>query len=439
MKKFMILWAGEMISSIGSGLTAFGLGVYVYRQTGLASATALVSLLALLPAVLLGPVAGVLADRYDRRLLMVAGDSLSALGLLYILVSLINGRAELLQICIGVTVSSVFASLLEPSYRATITDLLPEEHYSKASGLVQLASSAKYLISPALAGLLMKFSGIRVILLIDICTFFITVQATLAVKKRIAAKEKKCRGRFMEQLREGFLIITKKRGIFLVILLSAGICFFLTFIQTLSTPMILAFSDEATLGICETICACGMLVSSLILGIVSIKKGYVKMLSLSMFFAGLFMMLFSLRENMIIVGIGGFLFFMAIPFANTGLDILIRTNIPNELQGRAWGTISLISQLGYVLANACIGVLADYLFEPAMRKGGILAGSIGKLIGTGTGRGTALLIMTGGLALCIIAVLIYRTKPIRELEKEHPVRICRNINEKIYIKKHFSV
>ncbi len=419
MKRFMILWTGELISTIGSGLTAFGLGVYVYQQTGMASATALVSLLALLPSVLLGPVAGVLADRYDRRLMMITGDSLSALGLIYILICLLQGKAGLLQICIGVTLSSVFASLLEPSYRATITDLLPAEQYSKASGLVQMAGSAKYLISPMAAGVLMKYTDISVLLMIDICTFFITVFATFFVKKSIQKKEADTRDRFFDQMKEGFGTIVSNRGIFLLVLISMGICFFLTFIQTLSTPMILAFTDEATLGVLETICACGMLVSSIILGVISIKKGYVKMLSTALCMAGLFMAMFGFRENIYLTCAGGFLFFMALPFANTALDILVRTNIPNELQGRAWGVIGLISQLGYVLANACVGAAADYLFEPALSENGALADSVGRIIGTGTGRGIAFLIISGGLMLFLLSVVIYRTKSIRRLEQEY--------------------
>ena len=117
----MLLWSGDFVSAIGSGLTSFGLGVYIFQQTGKASQMALVTLLAFLPSLLLGPVAGVLADRHDRRLLMVLGDSLSAVGLLFILVSLMQGEARLWQICVGVTISSVFASLLEPAYKATIT------------------------------------------------------------------------------------------------------------------------------------------------------------------------------------------------------------------------------------------------------------------------------------------------------------------------------
>lgn len=86
--RFLLLWAGELISAIGSGLTSFGLGVYVFQQTGRAASTALVTLLAFAPGLILGVPAGVLADRYDRRLLMVLGDGLSALGLLFILAAI---------------------------------------------------------------------------------------------------------------------------------------------------------------------------------------------------------------------------------------------------------------------------------------------------------------------------------------------------------------
>ena len=107
--KFLLLWSGELISAIGGGLTAFGLGVYVFQKTGSAGSVALVSLLAFLPTLLLGVPAGILADRYDRRLLMIVGDGLSALGIVYILVCMLKGEAAIYQICIGVLISSVFS------------------------------------------------------------------------------------------------------------------------------------------------------------------------------------------------------------------------------------------------------------------------------------------------------------------------------------------
>ena len=120
-RKFLLLWGGEFISSIGGGLTSFGLSVYVFRMTGSAAATALVALLAFLPVLLLSPVAGVLADRYDRCLLMMLGDGMSGVGLVYILICMLIGEAELYQICIGVFVSAVFSSLLEATARNCLT------------------------------------------------------------------------------------------------------------------------------------------------------------------------------------------------------------------------------------------------------------------------------------------------------------------------------
>ena len=349
-KKFLLLWSGELISAIGSGLTSFGLGIYVYQQTGRVSSTALITLLAFLPSLLLSPIAGVLADRYDRRLLMILGDSLSALGLIYILICMINGEATLYPIAIGVTISSIFSSLLEPAYKATITDLLTKEEFSKASGLVQIAGSSKFLISPILAGFLLSFSNIKLLLIIDICTFFVTVTATLIVRKGLQSKAIEKKESLTSEFKEGWKAITSNKGIFTLVILGSILTLCLGIIQTLATPMILSFSNATTLGVCETICGTGMLVSSVIIGMISIKEGYSKILSISLFMTGTFMAIFGLRENIILISIAGFLFFATLPFANTSIDVLIRSNIPNEVQGRAWGLIGLISQLGYVIA-----------------------------------------------------------------------------------------
>lgn len=201
--RFLLLWAGELVSSIGGGLTSFGLGVYIFHLTGSAADMALVTLLAFLPTLLLSVPAGVLADRYDRRLLMMVGDGCSALGILFILFCMLIGEASLLEICIGVTVSSIFSSLLEPAYRATITDLLDEEEYSSASGMVNLAGSARYLISPLLAGVLLSVSDIRLLLFLDICTFFLTVICTGVVRKGLPTKLTEKKEPFILALKEG--------------------------------------------------------------------------------------------------------------------------------------------------------------------------------------------------------------------------------------------
>lgn len=415
-KRFLLLWSGSFVSAIGSGLTSFGLGVYVFQQTGKVSLMALITLLAFLPSLLLSPLAGVLADRYDRRLLMILGDSLSAVGLLFILICLMHGEVKIWQICAGVVISSVFSSLLEPAYKATITDLLNPEQYSKASGLVQIAGSAKYLISPVLAGFLLKVSDIRLLLLLDIGTFFVTVTATLAVRKGLQRKPTKASLSFFSEMNTGWSTLSGKKGLLTLVTLGALITFCLGIVQTLVSPMILSFSDSAALGTLTTVIASGMLMSSVLIGGFAIKKSYVSLLSSSLCGAGFFMALFGLRENILFIGVTGFLFFAMLPLANTSIDYLIRTNIENHLQGRVWGLIGLISQLGYVAAYAVSGVLADYLFTPLLLDDGALAGSVGRILGTGAGRGIGFLIVLAGILLCATSVMLYHMRSIRELE-----------------------
>ncbi len=406
--KFFLLWSGELISSIGGGLTSFGLGVYVFKQTGSAAGMALVTLLGFLPTLLLSVPAGVLADRYDRRLLMMIGDGCSAMGVLFILICMLSGRASLAQICIGVFISSVFSALLEPSFRATITDLLTEEEFSKASGLVSLAGSARYLFSPIIAGFLLTISDVKLLLVIDILTFALTVISAAIVRKGIGNSKTAKNESFIESIKEGWQILSMKKGLLMLVGLSSVITLFMGMFQILAEPLILSFEDAKTLGIAETICASGMLVSGLILGIKGIKGNFVKVLGISLSIAGLFMLGFGLFENIILICVFGFLFFAALPFANNCLDYLMRTNIPDEAQGRVWGLTGFISQLGYVVAYAVSGVAAD---------------ALGKIGNRGVGRGAALVVIISGAMLAITALMFMIPQSIKKLEKNNDRRL----------------
>lgn len=401
-RKFILLWMGQFISAIGGGLTSFGLGVYVFEKTGSAAGMALVTLLGFLPTLLLSVPAGVLADRYDRRLLMMLGDGFSGMGVLYILICMMRGEASLFQICIGVFISAVFSSLLDPAYKATVSDLLTADEYSKASGLVSLAGSARYLVSPVIAGILLSFSDVRILLIIDICTFILTVISTFAVKRGIKTGEHLEKFSFNESMKDGWNAIRKRRGVFWLVIVSSLLTLFIGVFQILAEPLILSIADAKTLGIAETICASGMLVSSLFLGIRGIKAGYVRILSLSLALAGICILGFGALENIVLITLSGFGFFMMLPFANNCLDFLVRKNTPMELQGRVWGIVGFMSQIGYVIAYGCSGILAD---------------RIAKYGEISVGRGAGMVISFAGAALIVVSVSILLIKEIRLLEE----------------------
>ena len=418
MKNFYKLWLGELISNIGSGMTAFALSVYIYEKTGSVSYVSLITLLSFMPSIVLSPIGGLLADRYDRRLLMIIGDLFSGLGLVYILWSIQAGAKSIVPIFVGITFSSIFTSLLEPSYRATLTDILEEENYAKASGLIQAAGSAKYLISPVIAGVILSVADIRIILLLDILTFITTCLMIFLVRKSMNSETQNYKKDSFKGLLEGLFIIKENRGVYFLVIIMFFVCFFMGFIQILIRPMILALSSVKTAGIMESLCAVGLLIGSLWIGIAGIKKNYSKILAVACFFCGIFMSMTGVNENLAIIGISTFLFFSTLPFMNSCADVLVRVSIPNELQGRVWGLISLITQMGTVAAYIISGVMADYVFEPMFNKNGILVENIGIIIGTGKGRGIGFMLILSGIGMLIMAIVIWKNGEIREVSEK---------------------
>jgi len=399
-------------------MTAFALSVYIYEKTGSVSYVSLITLLSFMPSIILSPIGGLLADRYDRRLLMIIGDLFSGLGLVYILWSIQAGEKSIVPIFIGITFSSIFTSLLEPSYRATLTDILEEENYAKASGLIQVAGSAKYLISPVIAGIVLSVADIRVILLLDIMTFITTCLMIFLVRKSINSEMKNYKKDSFKELLEGLFIIKENRGVYSLVIIMFFVCFFMGFIQILIRPMILALSSVKTAGMMESLCAVGLLIGSLWIGIAGIKKNYSKILAVACFFCGIFMSMIGVNENLGIIGISTFLFFSTLPFMNSCADVLVRVSIPNELQGRVWGLISLITQMGTVAAYIISGVMADYVFEPMFNKNGILVENIGIIIGTGKGRGIGFMLILSGIGMLIMAIVIWKNREIREVSEK---------------------
>ena len=112
----------------------------------------------------------------------------------------------------------------------------------------------------------------------------------------------------MSSFKEGWKAITTKRGMIVLIIVSGIMTCFMGTFQILAEPMVLDFTDSTTLGIMETICASGMLVSSLMLGVKGIKKRYVKVLSVSLAFGGIAMAIFGMKQNIYWMGVAGFLF-----------------------------------------------------------------------------------------------------------------------------------
>lgn len=414
--KFLIVWSGQLISNIGSGLTAFTLGVFAYQQTHSATCYALIILFSFLPSLLLKPVGGVLADRFDRRLMMIIGDLGSVLGLLFILGFILSGKIELWQIYAGVAITSLFSALQNPAYKASVSDFLTEEDYAKASGLMQLATSSQFLISPIIAGILFSVMEIKYILMIDISTFLVAVLAVFWVRRsRTSSRAIREQLGFFRELNEGFQLVASNKAILLLIGITTLICFYMGVLQTLFGPMVLSFASPKSFGIALSVCAIGLIFGSLLIGVFG-GKNHVRTMCIFLGLAGLFYALIGLPTNLTLIVIPGFLFFFTLAFIQTSIEVLIRRNTDNDKQGRVWSLVSLITQLGYPLAYVLAGFLADYVFNPLLMVKGVLAPSIGRIIGVGQGRGIGLMFVVSGVLVVILAGVTGRLKVLRALD-----------------------
>jgi len=404
-----LLVLGSFINSLGTGLSAFGLAVVILRTYGTASSVAAVQLSAFAPIVLLAPLAGVLADRYDRRLMMMTGDAGSILGLGVILTALSSPQPSLAWICAGAIISSCLAALTEPALRASVTDLVSEEDYVRSSGLLQLASAAKYLLAPAAAGFLTPLVGPRGLLLLDASTCLVTVACTVTVRRALAAEgPHRVTPRQGEDhnVMAGWLTIASQPALRTLVILMTLATLAIGVVQVLLKPILLPTVSTAEMGVVETVAATGMLVGAAL--VTAWKSAQpTTLLAAGLAGTGAAMTLLPVGPGAWWVAACGFLIFACLPLSQAGAEVLVRTPGGNAQQARTWGTISLVTQMGYLVAYLCSGVLVDHVLQPLLEPGQSLSTSLGSVVGTGPGRGAALLVGLMGAVMALVALAVH--------------------------------
>ena len=182
MGTFLIIWAGQFISMLGSGLTSFAIGVWIFQQTGQAMPFALTVLFGNLPSLLLLPLAGSLADRWNRKALMILADSGSALITLGLFILLLLGDLQTWYIYLLVGLGSVCSAFQEPAYQSSVSMIVPKKDLTRANGIAQTAQAIQSILTPLMAGGLFVTIGMRGIILIDFITYFFAVFALLVVR-----------------------------------------------------------------------------------------------------------------------------------------------------------------------------------------------------------------------------------------------------------------
>lgn len=182
MKTFLFIWFGQLISLIGSQLTSFALGIWVYQNTGSVTQLALISFFTVLPGLAISPIAGALVDRWDSRWMMIISDSIAGLSTLSIALLLVIGQLQIWHIYLAATINSVSSAFQWPAYVAATALLVPKKHLSRANGMTKLSEALARLLSPICGGFLVILIQLQGVILLDLATFLLALTTLLIVK-----------------------------------------------------------------------------------------------------------------------------------------------------------------------------------------------------------------------------------------------------------------
>ncbi|WP_317619624.1 MFS transporter [Ancylothrix sp. D3o] len=423
MRVFYLVWFGQLISLIGSGLTSFALGVWVYQRTGSVTQFSLILLFALLPSILISTVAGALVDRWNRRKCMIVSDFGAGITTVAIALLLATGNLQIWHIYLAVSLSSICKAFQLPAYTASTSSLVPKEFIPRASGMVQSAEACAQLISPLLAGVLLGIIQLQGIILIDFATFLFAVSTLLLVRfphvKTATVSPDENPSLWREAI-EGWTYIYTRPGLLILLILFALDNFVAGLVEVLLTPLVLSFASVAVLGTIQSIGGAGMLLGSLAMSIWGGPKPLIRGIFAFDLLAHLCIFAFGLRTDAALFAVANFILFFSLPLVNGWCNAIYLRKVHPDIQGRVFATIQMICWSCIPVAYLVAGPLAERIFEPLMATNGLLAGSIGQIIGVGPGRGVGLLFITMEIPVLLITIAAYRYPRLWFVEDELP-------------------
>ncbi len=426
MRRYLIIWIGEVASTLGSGLTSFALGIWIYEQTDSVSMLTLNALAYVLPHLLFTPIAGVIADRWNRKLVIVVGDTGVALTALVVFLLIVTGNLRIGYIYILTTIAATIGTLQWPAYSAMIPLIVPKQHLGRASALSQASEGLAEMISPLLAGSLYVMSdvGLKGVLFIDFATFiFSTIMLLLVpIPRHKQASESNTRQNtsIVHDMRIGWHYIMERPGLLGLLVYFATLNFFLEFMYPLAQPLLFETTSPDAAGAAMSQMAVGMFLGIAVMGVWGGPKRRIHGILLPGILSGLVIATAGLRPSLTLITVAGFSYYMLVPIIKGSNQALWQTKVAEDIQGRVFAMQDLIASSVQPLALMIAGPLADGVFEPAMREHGWLADSVGQIIGVGPGRGIALLIIVVGTLSAGAAFAALLHPPIRHVEDEIP-------------------
>lgn len=402
--RWIAIWLGQLVSLVGSSLTGFVLGVWVYQSTGSVTQFSLIFLSATLPAVLVAPFAGVLADRFDRRRLMLGSDSLAAVGTAVLAALVAADALQVWHIYLATLLSAGASTVHQVAYQSMTPALVGKRNLGRFNGLMQV-SRAVQIAAPLIAGVLVVTIGVGGVMVIDLGTFVIAAGTLLLVRLPAEVTRPAGAGKPEPVLRgaaAGWRYLRRRPGL-LQLMVAFGVYNFLFGIAgVLVQPLILSFTTADTLGVLMFAGGAGLFVGSLVMGAWGGPKRRVNAVCGGLALGGVALVLHSASPSAWLIGVVAPLFLFTLPIVNSSTMTLIQTKTEPSVLGRVLATARVIGDASVPVAYLLAGPLADGA-ESLLVPDGPLADSVGSVIGTGDGRGIALVFAVTGTVMVLLA------------------------------------
>lgn len=421
---FLIFWIGQAISQLGSSMTSFALTILVFEQTKSAMAVSLITLCSYLPYILISILAGDVVDRHSKKNILIVSDTVGALCTIGVAISIYAGVLSVWQIYMVNAIIGFMNAFQSPASAVVTGMLVPDGQYDKASGLNSFSSNLVMIAAPMLAGTLIAFTGLKIVLLIDLLTFlFAAISMLLFVEiKESPQQEGKEHIKWFNGFRKGYAFLKKQKGILHMMLSMALINFFsrLTYENILS-PMILSRSggNSTIYGIVSGVLGMGGMLGGIFVSIRKKHKDPLKLIYFSAAFSFLFGdLLMGVGRNLWTWCVAGLAASVPIPFIIAGQSVILYHVVPQQMQGKIFAVRNAIQFSTIPLGILLGGYLADYVLEPFMASNHVLAVMLQKIVGNGSGSGMAVMFLCTGILGAISCYLGYRDKDVQNLRQK---------------------
>ena len=397
MRKFIIIWIGQLASFLGSEMTNFAITIWAWEVTGKATPLSLILFFVHTPRVIASLFAGVLVDRYSRKLLMIIGDLAAGASTIALLLLFTTNNLQIWHLYFTAAVNSLFGLIQTLAYSASLSLIVPPQHYSRATAINTVQMSSSYIFAPALAGALYPLVGLRGILIIDIVTFIVAI-ATLSMVRIPQPEQKEVTQKNIRHIKQeltfGIRYLFKHPSLLAILafLLINNLVDSVNFAILPAMVLARSNSDPTVWGRLLTTFGIGGVLGAATMSIWNLPKRRINGLLMgnAVWKGGL--ILLSVTQSMFLQLVAAVVSGFCSPFPQSSNQGIWMSKVKPEVQGRVFAARDLIADIAMPLGAAIAGPLADNVFAPAMKTDSILARLFGGVFGNETGAGMALTI-----------------------------------------------